>query len=142
MTHTAITTSRRTPPEIEGIIKKEFALSNLAELLVIANEKNIASAVGGILALSEVIVVSGESISMVSEAASSGKPAVVFDLQKKTKKISRHELFLQNLNQKEFISRTSVDALPFALENIAINKQTLKTLDDNKKIKQALRSIL
>ena len=42
-----------------------------------------AEAMGGIVGLSDILIVSGESISMISEAASSGKNTIVFPLQKR-----------------------------------------------------------
>ncbi len=45
--------------------------------------KIIEGAVAGILDLSDIVTVSGESVSMVSEAIHSSKKVVAFDLEKK-----------------------------------------------------------
>ena len=73
-----MTTSRRTPSAIEQIILKELKNFERCSLCIIANQRNIPEAVGGILGLSDLVIVSGESISMVSEALSSGKRTIVF----------------------------------------------------------------
>ena len=60
-----VTTSRRTSKEQEAIIKSVLAKNPRCKLLVVANENNPEGTLAGILALSNVVIVSGESISMV-----------------------------------------------------------------------------
>ena len=72
------TSSRRTPSWADALLRRSFEGKEFCPLLVIANQANRKGVVPGILGLSDVIVVSGESISMVSEAVSSGKPVIVF----------------------------------------------------------------
>src|SRR5208283_2731741 len=84
-----LTTSRRTPGTIEQIIFRELKNFERCSLCIIANQRNIAEAIGGILGLSDLVIVSGESISMVSEALSSGKPTIVFSGGKQYRDTSR-----------------------------------------------------
>jgi len=91
------TTSRRTGKTIESIVKEKLKNEPRCKFLVIANEKNISHALGGILAYSDIVIVSGESASMVSEAVSSGKRTIVFKGKKKKSGYSKHEAFLDNL---------------------------------------------
>ena len=72
------TTSRRTPAWAEASLKKYFSQKTRCPLLVIANESNRAGVLAGILGLSDLVIVSGESMSMVSEAVAAGKPAIVY----------------------------------------------------------------
>ena len=88
---------------------------NRCKGLIIANEDNKKDAVGGILGLSDVIIVSGESTSMISEAISSGKKVVVFKLKKKKKKRSKFEKLLTNLERKNYITVTNVDTIENAI---------------------------
>lgn len=139
------TTSRRTSTGVQDILKNEIRDFTRSKLLIIANENNHPSAVGGILSLADVIVVSGESISMISEAAASGKivlafrsqPRFNFDLNQ-----DKHEVFLQNLEKKGFIFLCDANNLEDALINILVNKKTTKKLDDNLAIYQALEKNL
>ncbi|MCX5712831.1 MAG: ELM1/GtrOC1 family putative glycosyltransferase, partial [Candidatus Omnitrophica bacterium] len=94
-----VTTSRRTPAEIEELVKKEFSAYPRCKLLVIANEKNIPGTMEAILGSSDIAVVSAESISMVSEAASSGKYVIVFESAVDAK----HRRFLNNMGDKKYI---------------------------------------
>ncbi len=72
------TSSRRTPSWVDQALKDTLGNAPDCELLVIASESNREGIVPGIVGLSDLVVVSGESLSMVSEAVSSGKPVVVF----------------------------------------------------------------
>jgi len=116
------TTSRRTPRDIEEVVKERLAKEPTCKLLVIANENNMPYAVSGILGLSDVLLVSGESTSMVSEAVSSGKRTVVFKGRKvrnNTTKPAKHEIFLDRLcqtgnlkiSEPEHIADTICDAI-------------------------------
>jgi len=94
------TTSRRTSNSIERRVKEILSTEQRCKLLVIANEKNLPYAMGGILGLSNVIVVSGESISMVSEAVSSGKKTIVFVGERRGNRVTKHEVFLNRLSEQ------------------------------------------
>jgi mitochondrial fission protein ELM1/lysophospholipid acyltransferase (LPLAT)-like uncharacterized protein len=134
-----ITTSRRTPERIEKLLKDEFEGYSRSKLLVIANENNIPQAVGGILSLSSVIVTTPESISMVSEAATSGKPTVVFDAPGLSKK---HRIFLKNLSQGRFICLTKTNEVTGKIKTLLVQENKLNKLDDHILIKEALRKRL
>ncbi|NQU95885.1 MAG: mitochondrial fission ELM1 family protein [Candidatus Omnitrophica bacterium] len=110
-----LTTSRRTPRNIEEVVKHRLHSEKRCKFLVIANEKNTPEAVGGILGLSDIVVVSGESVSMVSEAVSSGKAVVVFNLKNKKRKNGKFDRMLRRLEKKGHITTTSVRGLSDAI---------------------------
>lgn len=78
-----ITTSRRTSGAVEDAVKARLSGVERVKLLLIANENNFESAIEGILALSNILVVSGESIAMITEAIASGRRPLVFMPRKK-----------------------------------------------------------
>ncbi len=135
-----ITTSRRTSPEVENFIKQEFSNYSRCRLLVIANERNIPEAVGGILGLSKIVIISPESISMISEAASSGGYAVVFSPQADIGR--RHHGFLEYLAAEKYIYLTETFGILHTLEKIAIEKPEIVKLQDSLRVKQALEKLL
>lgn len=138
-----LTTSRRTPEEIDNLLRQKLGHFQLCKLLVIANENNIEGAVSGILGLSQVVVVSGESISMLSEAVASGKYVLAFKLEDKVgQKSDRHERFLDNLIARGFITLVQVENLAEAIKKVCIERPALKLLDDNQRICQAVRKLL
>ncbi len=138
-----LTTSRRTPGNIEGLIKEELEDFKRCRLLVVANEKNMPEAVGGILGLADFVLVSGESISMVSEAASSGKYTGVFRLELKSIGLkNRHELFLKNLEKEGYVSIISAGNLAERIKDILKNRPAVKRLDDSLIVREAVRKLL
>lgn len=145
-----VTTSRRTSKEVDNLVKKRLQNEPRCKLLVIANEKNIEEVVPGILGLSDIIVVSGESISMVSEAASSGKRVIVFEPEKKPSrryqvtgiKLSKHKRFLQNLDESGYIILISPEKLTTIIKKIWIEKRPIKKLNDREIINKVVGKLI
>ena len=139
-----LTTSRRTPPSIEQIIIKELKNFERCSLCIIANQRNISQAVGGILDLSDLVIVSGESISMVSEALSSGKGTIVFSGGQQYGDVPRdkYEDFVFKLNEQGYLMVTSVKGLSAKITQLLSRKITLKALDDQSVMQKGLESIV
>lgn len=134
-----VTTSRRTSAEIENLIKAEFRDEPRCKLLIIANEKNIPEAVGGILGLSQIVISSPESISMISEAVNSNRYVLVFKSPALRK---RHRRFLNLFAKNKYIYFTESHDLSKRIEDIWINRPQVHSLRDNLIINDALRKIL
>lgn len=133
------TSSRRSSVEIEKRLKQSLAGNSLCAFLVIAGEKNYPFAVGGILGLCRVVVVSPESISMVSEAASSGAHVIVFNSPGLSRK---HSLFLETLAGKKIISLVEPGQVKAAIETILRENSPARRLDDRGAVALALKRIL
>jgi mitochondrial fission protein ELM1 len=84
----AITPSRRTPARVRGMLREAFAGDPRSLVWDLAGDNPYRA----ILALSDRLVVTSESVSMVSEAISTGHPVEVFDIGSR-----RHEVFLDGL---------------------------------------------
>ena len=134
-----ITTSRRTSSVIERLLEGEFLNYHQCKLLVIANEKNIPEAVGGILASSRIIITSPESISMISEAVNSKKYALVFNSPNLSKK---HRRFLNYFAKNKYIYLVDADNLAKTIEEIWLNRPEIHTLKDNLLVAEAIKKIL
>lgn len=74
-----LTTSRRTSPAVDRWLEERLAGHPRCPGLVIARRDPADGVVPAIVGLSSAVVVSGESISMVSEVAASDKPLLVFE---------------------------------------------------------------
>ena len=98
------TTSRRTPPWADEMLKEAFQKNKNCGLLVIANESNREGVVPGILGLSDVLLVSGESVSMISEALSTGKPVIVFIPAQEAALKAKHLDFLRRMAEEKRIT--------------------------------------
>jgi hypothetical protein len=84
----AITPSRRTPKAVRRLLEETFAGDAGVFLWDLEGENPYFA----ILARADRLVVTGDSVSMVSEAIATGAPVEVFDLGQ-----GRHELFLDTL---------------------------------------------
>ncbi len=134
-----LSTSRRTPLEVEQVIKNEFGGYGRCKLMVIANENNHPDVVGGILGYSSIIISSPESISMVSEAVSAGKYVVVFKAAGLSRK---HRRFLKNYQDKGYIYLKQAEELADSIKEIWKNKPEVNLPEDNLKVTEALSKIL
>ena len=137
-----VTTSRRTSAEVEKVLKERLGNDPACKLLVIANEKNSPEVLPGILDLATFVVVSSESISMVSEAISSGKRTVAFTLDKKTGVTTKHERMLTQLEKSGFIRIASSDGLLRMMEDALSDKEPVKKIDDKEKILEAVGRLI
>lgn len=136
------TTSRRTPKEVAEFLKKELAGFPNCRLFIVAHEKNIEGAVPAILGLSNIVLVSGESISMISEAASSGRAVLVFPLEKKNDKKTRHDMMVKELEMSGIIRVADSGDVASAIKEALDFRNPPKRLGDYDKIYNAVGGLL
>lgn len=133
-----ITTSRRTSPEVESLLERECNDFPRCKLVVNARLNNPSYALGGIVGLSTIVVVSPESISMVSEAASSGRHVVVFG----SRVDSRHNAFLNTLERGGYIQRAPAASIAGVISSIHNKKPLVKRLNDIQHLKDCMQRML
>jgi mitochondrial fission protein ELM1 len=98
---------------------------------------------GGILGLADLVLVSGESVSMVSEAASSGKRTIVFPVASSAAaKDKKYTQLCEALARQGHIIYTSVKGVAPAIDSAVRNKIVTKPLQDNAVILDAVRKII
>ncbi len=138
-----MTTSRRTSREMDGLLKQAFQNEPRCKLLVIANEKNIENVTYGMLALSDIAVVTEDSVSMVSEALSANKRVIVLRLgnQKLSKK---HRRFQEILTEERLIYVATSNDFPVKLQATCSESHPAAMLVQNEreKIGEALRRLV
>ncbi|MEW5895704.1 MAG: ELM1/GtrOC1 family putative glycosyltransferase [Candidatus Omnitrophota bacterium] len=139
-----LTTSRRTSSKVENLLARELKKYPRCQLLVIANRNNVAEAVGGILGLSDVLVVSGDSISMISESSASGKKTIVFPVKKRSTKGEehKHNQFIDRLNTEGYILCSDLRMIACSIFDLAKNKICTRRLDDDETIRNGVLRIL
>ena len=141
------TTSRRTPADAEKILKEEFRRDPRCMEFISGREDRSESTVEKILAASDVVLVSGESVSMVSEAVSSGKPVLVFMPDKRTgrHRDTKYERFVEGLRQRGYVRRVSPGEIPE--EAVRVTGNTPETTakfslpDDNRRIYEKMHRL-
>ena len=112
-----LSTSRRTPEEVENYIKKELGDFNNTEAAVYPRENNYDFVFDGFVSLSEIIFVTSESISMISEIASLGKACAPVVLERQD---GKHSIFLQSME-----SETSLVTKPYDINQITPAKSSI-----------------
>jgi mitochondrial fission protein ELM1 len=137
-----VTTSRRTPKEVEALFKERLGNNKICKLLVIANERNFEGAVAGILGLSNIVAVSGESVSMVSEAIHSGRKIVVFDLEKRKKAVTKYDRVMAGLEREGYINRAMPPDLGAKLEKVWKSQRPAKEVDDRERTLEAIKRLI
>ena len=75
-----ITTSRRTSAPVERFLKQALPQHPFCRFLVIANEENPPYASGGMMGLADLLIVTEDSLAMISEAVGTGKRVIVLSL--------------------------------------------------------------
>jgi len=137
-----VTTSRRTPGEVERYLIDRLKGDPRCKLLVIANQDNPKDTMEAILDLSRLLLVSGESISMISEAVSSAKRVIVFELEKKDARQTKHEKTLNAMRIDGYIDIAKPAELLPAMKRAWADTRPVKEFKDAETIYQAVRKII
>lgn len=140
-----VSTSRRTSVKIENMLQRELKKYARCQLLIFVSHEDVPAAVGGILGLSDIVVVSGDSISMICEAASSGKKTIVFPVQDRINLIGKkhkHRRFIDALSTQGYILSSDPKAIRQSIYDLAKNKIQTKKLNDHEVILEGVRKII
>jgi len=130
-----VTTSRRTPYFLEEFLEKEFKDINL---LIIANKKNYPFVSLGIISLCDLILVSSDSVSMITEA-SSLKPTLVFSLFGVKDK---HKRFLEDISSQGYTQVITKENLEETLKGVLAKNISLKNIDNKERVEKIISSKL
>ncbi|MDP2921595.1 MAG: ELM1/GtrOC1 family putative glycosyltransferase [Candidatus Omnitrophota bacterium] len=133
-------TSRRTSQEIDKLVKEKLNGHKNCKLLIIANEKNMEGAVPAIFGLSDVIITSPESVSMISEAASSGKNVIVFG--EKFGESRKYDRMVLNLERRGYVNIARPDEIYHKIIEVLGTRPEIKKLNDRVVITERLKAII
>lgn len=127
------TTSRRTQPFTETAIKQRLSdHPNNAYLLLASQSPD--NPVPGIIGLSDIVIVTEDSVSMVSEIISGGKYAIVVKVGRK-KNRNKFEKLFQDLMDEQYITYTSIENLGRSIaEVLRLKRRGFKPLDESRKV--------
>ena len=136
-----VTSSRRTPEKVEKVLKEELSEWSGCELLLLASESN-ENPVPGILGSADLIFVTEDSFSMVSEAASAGKPLIVLHVDRKAGKRLKYEEVLNLMKTRRHILRAGSDDLEEIIASIEKSTFKFVPLTDTLKASDRLMQLL
>ena len=107
-----VTASRRTPPDVTTHLTATLTDAEWCPLFITPDTSSVlAEPYQAILALSDLLVVTADSFSMVCEAASSGRKVIVLTLSRvETKRPKRYNVY-QYLAEHGIVTRCSLDGL-------------------------------
>ena len=138
-----LTTSRRTPPSVENLINEQFSNTQRCPILVLARgENSLTDPVGTIFALSDAIVVTEDSFSMVCEAASSGKRVIVLEVDHKTRRRPKRHKVYSEIMRHASVMWSTVEDLETSLETALTDESPIKPLQDTQVAATAVRQLL
>ncbi|MBF0532333.1 MAG: mitochondrial fission ELM1 family protein [Candidatus Omnitrophica bacterium] len=140
-----VTTSRRTPQEIDRYVASELSGAGICPVLILPNQDDVPHAVGGILGIADIVIVSGDSISMISEAASSGKPAIVFAPKIRPGIFAfrnKHKKVMDALRNQGYILETDCSLICQAVEDVINHKIVLQRLHDQEIIAEGVERVV
>lgn len=137
-----VTTSRRTSAEIAGVVKQRFSGEKCCRLMVIANEANIENITYGMIGAANVIFVTEDSVSMISEAASSGKKVIILKVGagKLPAKFERFQSILAGQHCAEVLSPHEITS--DCLHGIGVQGGPNLVREAKKRIKMKLEGML
>lgn len=136
-----VTTSRRTSPAIERLVERRLDQQERCPLLVLASRDRSDGYVPGILAAASLLVVSGESISMVSEAVAAAKPVIVFAPQALVP-WAKHRRFLASMAGEGLIQIVPPEQLSQRIVDVLHRSSRRSLMDDRTVVLEHLRQWL
>ena len=140
-----VTTSRRTTPAVERMLSEQLSRDPRCRLLLIASCDPIDGTMDGMLGSADVAVVTGESISMVSESCASGRRVIVVEpplrrLDRPT--LTKHRRFIDGLISEAFVRVVPTSEVSVAIERTLKDRQPAKRLDNISIVRDAIARLL
>jgi len=140
-----VTTSRRTPSEVERLVADRLEKHPRCRLLLLASRHQLDGTVEGMLGWAHVVVVTGESISMVSEAAASGKYVIVVEPPLKRASrggVSKPKRFLHALVEQRYIKHHPLPEVAHAIRRCLLDRPPVRRLDAYATVREAVKRLL
>jgi len=158
----ALTTSRRTPQVVEELVYSRLDVDNRCVILQLASRiypqsqrkfANIPDPVASIFAISDIVIVTEDSFSMVCEAASSGRKVIILDVDRKSRRRPRRHRTYDSIMQSPppfppvtggvgGVVKCNIDNLEEMLLKVAYEEVNGKALRDAKKAANAIIQML
>ncbi len=137
-----VTTSRRTPEEVCSFLKAGRSRFVKCQTMIIASEDARPGVVESMIQLAETLVVTEDSISMISEAVSSGKSVVVLSLGETSQLPAKHQRFLKLLEERGAIVRASVNDFGEKIKKAGASRMNSLADQEKKALRKKLQEIL
>ena len=142
-TQILVTTSRRTPKEVTEYLTSTLKHNEWCPLFIEPDTPSeLEDPYQAILALSDVLIVTADSFTMVCEAASSGRPVIVLTLSgENTKKPKRYNVYAY-MEQQTIVRRCRLDKLKQHIAEGLTSRVPNTPLQDTEVAVQAIRCLM
>lgn len=140
-----VTTSRRTTPAVERWLTDHVAAHPRCRLLLLASRDQLDGTLEGMLGWAGAVVVTGESISMVSEACASGRPVVVVEpplRHPRSARPTKAQHHLSSLAREGYLHRAALPGLGQAIRLALTEGRPLQRLDTYATVQDAVKRLL
>ncbi len=137
-----VTTSRRTPPGAAQRLSDALEDDPRCAMLLLAHRDPLDGTMEGMLSCATVAVVTGESISMVSEACASGHPVVVTEPPARRSAATKQARFMRELAAEGYIRLAPVAALAHAIEQAQRDPAPARRLDSLATVRDSVAKLL
>jgi len=136
-----LATSRRTPPVINNLIAKDILDTPIFPICVLADRQN-KHTVTDIFSLSDLLIVTEDSFSMVCEAASSGRKLVILGVNRRIPKSPKQDLVYSEIEKMEHIKWVQLQEIKTTILSLLKEKMEIEPLRDSETAANAILKLL
>ena len=136
-----LATSRRTPSTINNLIAKDMLDTLVCPICVLADRQNKYT-VTDIFSLSDLLIVTEDSFSMVCEAASSGRKLVILGVTRRISKSPKQDLVYSEMEQMEHIKWVQITEIKTTILSLLKQKMVIEPLRDSEIAANAVLQLL
>lgn len=138
-----VTTSRRTPPEVTAHLTSTLKQSAWCPLFIAPDTPSeLADPYQAILALSDLLIVTADSFTMVCEAASRGRPVIVLTLSRETARKPKRYKVYEYMEQHAIVKHCGLDKLRQSIVDGLTSRVPNTPLQDTETAVGAIRSLI
>jgi len=140
-----VTTSRRTPAAVEQRLADRLASHPRCRFLLLAGRDPLDGTLEGMLGWADAVVVTGESISMVSEACASGRPVIVVEPPVRpgsSHRLTKPQRYLETLVREGYVHRHPPHEIGQVLQRVLTERPAVRRLDTYETVRDAVKRVL
>lgn len=137
-----VTTSRRTPPEVTEHLISTVKHTDWCPFFITPDTSSeLEDSYQAILALSDLLIVTADSFSMVCEAASSGRSVVVLTLSEESARLPKRYEVYRYMEEHSIVRRCRLDDLETHITHALTSDVSNKRLQDTETAVAAIRQL-
>ncbi|MDE0316071.1 MAG: ELM1/GtrOC1 family putative glycosyltransferase [Candidatus Poribacteria bacterium] len=140
----SVTTSRRTPSDVTKHLKSQLEHLDLCPMFIEPDTSSeLDDPYQAILVLSDLLIVTADSFSMVCEAASSGRKVIVLSLSRKSHRQPKRYKVYEYMEQHSIVKRCTLNGLSQQIDEALTSGCDANTpLRDTEKAVDAIRTLM